>query len=178
MPYSIELFLDERTEALIKAVWEKLAIKGAADSLAKRGPRPHVSLAEFGDVDPGEATFLLRQMAKEQAPFEARFEVLGTDCSDDGILFLVPVVSPKFFLLHSTVMRSVGPVVQGLKENCKPNRYVPHCIIANGLTKETLGKAVALFSNKALPIVGNFNRIGLFDQESTQDRCVYPFQKI
>jgi 2'-5' RNA ligase len=177
VPYAVELYFDDRTEALIKAIWEKMAEKGVSDRQAKRKARPHVALAVFEDADPGEVTYLLRALAKEQSPVEARFEMLGTYCSADGVLFLVPVVSPRFFLLHSNTIRLLNPLVQGLKETCRPQRYVPHCTVAHGLDKETLGRAVALFSNKALPIVGTFNRIGLFDLASSEDRCIYPFIK-
>jgi len=177
VPYAIELYFDERTEALIKAIWEKLAEKGVSDRLIKRGSRPHVALAVFEDADPGDLAYQLRQFAKEQAPVEARFEMLGTYCSADGVLFLCPVVSPRFFLLHSSIIKMLSPAVQGLKETCRPNRFVPHCTIAYGLDKENLSKAVALFSNKALPIVGQFSRIGLFDLAANEDRCLYPFLK-
>lgn len=177
MPFAIELYFDERTESLIKAIWEKLAEKGVSDRLAKKGTRPHVALAVFEDADAGDLAFILRQMSRDQAPVEARFEALGTYCSADGVLFLAPVVSPRFFLLHSTVIKSLGPMAIGLKETCRPNRFVPHCTIAYGLDKESLSRAVALFSNRALPIVGQFNRIGLFDLAAGEDRCVYTFQK-
>lgn len=177
MPFAIELYFDERTEALIKAIWEKLAEKGVSDRLLKKGTRPHVALAVFEDADAGELAYWLRHMARDQTPVEARFEALGTYCSADGVLFLVPVVSPRLFLLHSTVIKGLNSLAQGLKETCRPNRFVPHCTIAYGLDKETLSKAVALFSNRALPIVGHFNRIGLFDLARNEDRCVYAFQK-
>ncbi len=177
MPYAVELYFDDRTEALIRAIWEKMAEKGVSDRQAKRKARPHVALAVFEDCDTGELTYLLRTLAKEQSPVEARFEALGTYCSADGVLFLIPVVSPRFFLLHSNTIRLISPIVQGLKDSCRPQRFVPHCTVAHGLDKETLGRAVALFSNKALPIVGAFNRIGLFDLASQEDRCIYPFIK-
>lgn len=177
MPFALELYFDERTESLIKAIWEKLAERGVSERMVKRAARPHVALAVFEDADPGELAFHLRTMAKEQPPIEVRFEALGTYCSADGVLFLSPVVSPRFFLLHSTVLKLLNPLVSGMKESCKPNRYVPHCTIAYGLDKETLSKAIALFSNKALPLVGLYNRIGLFDLGVDQDRCIYSFQK-
>jgi 2'-5' RNA ligase len=177
VPYAIELFFDERTEVLIKAIWEKLAQKGVSDRLVKKGNRPHVALAVYEDADPGEIAFQLRALAKDQAPVEARFEMLGTYCSADGVLFLCPVVSPRFFLLHSTVIKVLNPIVSGLKDSCRPTRFVPHCTIAHGLDKENLSKAVALFSNKALPIIGQFSRIGLFDLAANEDRCIYSFLK-
>jgi 2'-5' RNA ligase len=69
-------------------------------------------------------------------------------------------------------------VVHGLKDSCKPNRFVPHCTIAYGLDKDTLSKAVALFSNKALPVIGLYTRIGLYDLAANEDRCIYSFQKL
>lgn len=177
MPFALQLYFDERTETLIRAIWEKMAETGVSQRMARRAGRPHVALAVFDDVDPGELAYLLRGLARDQAPFELRFESLGTYCSADGVLFLNPVVSPRFFLLHSTVFKLIHPMVVGLKDSCRPYRYVPHCTIAYGLDKETLARAVALFSNRALPVVGQFNRIGLFDLATNEDRCIYTFQK-
>ncbi len=176
MPYAIELYFDERTESLIEGIWKKLADKGVSSRLSQRGTRPHVALAVFEDGDPGEIAFQLRLLAKAQPQVEARFEMLGTYCSADGVLFLSPVVSPRFFLLHSSVIKVLNPLVQGLKETCRPARFVPHCTVAYGLDKETLSRAIALFSNRALPIVGQFSRIGLFDLAENEDRCIYDFQ--
>jgi 2'-5' RNA ligase len=177
VPYAVELYFDERTESLIRAIWEKLAEKGVSDRLLKKANRPHVALAVFEDCDPGELAHQIRLFSKEQSSLEARFEMLGTYCSADGVLFLCPVVSPRFFLLHSSIIRILNPLVGGLKDSCRPTRFVPHCTVAHGLDKDTLGKAVALFSNKALPIVGQFTRIGLFDLSVQEDRCVYAFTK-
>jgi 2'-5' RNA ligase len=177
MGYAVELYLDERCEALIRGIWEKLAQKGLSDKLLQKGHRPHVALSVFDDVDPGDLIDELRKLAQLQAPVEARFESLGTFCSSDGVLFLVPVLSPRLFLLHSTVNKLLSQLAVGLKESCRPNRFVPHCTIAYGLEKESLAKTVALFSNKALPIIGAFDRIGLMDLGTNQDRCIYPFLK-
>lgn len=177
MPFAVQLYLDPKSEALIQQVWDKLADKGVSDNMAKKGVRPNVGLSAFEDGDPGEISFRLRQLCKEQRAVEARFAHLGTDCKKDGVLFLVPVVSPRFFLLHSTVFKALGDTIHGLKDSCKPNRYMPHLTVAYGLDKETLTKTVALFGDKALPIVGNFERIALVDLATMEDKCVYSFLK-
>lgn len=177
MAFAVELYLDERCEGLIKGIWEKLAQKGLSDKLVHKGHRPHVALSVFDDADPGDLIDQLRKLSLDQAAFEARFESLGTFCTADGVLFLVPVLSPRLFLLHSTVHKLLSSLASGVKESCRPNRFVPHCTIAYGLDKDSLAKAVALFSNKALPILGTFERIGLVDLGTNEDRCVYSFQR-
>jgi 2'-5' RNA ligase len=177
MAYAVQLYVDAQTEALIRQVWDKLAEKGVSDNMIKKGGKPNVGLSVFDDGDPGEISFRLRQLCKEQRSVEARFEHLGTYCSKDGILFLVPVVNPRFFLLHSTVYKQLGDVIINLREGCKPSRFVPHLTVAYGLDKETLSKTVALFSNKALPIVGTFERIALVDLATMEEKCVYSFWK-
>lgn len=175
MAYAVQLYVDAKTESLVKQVWEKLAEKGVSDNMIKKGGRPNVGLSVFDDADPGEISYRLRQLCKEQRAVEARFEHLGTYCTADGILFLVPVISPRFFLLHSTVYKVLGDAIVGLRDGCKPTRFVPHMTVAYGLDKETLAKTVALFSNKALPIVGSFEKIALVDLATMEDKCVYPF---
>jgi 2'-5' RNA ligase len=177
MAYSVQLYLDAQTEALVRQVWDRLAEKGVSDNMIKKGGRPHVGLSVFDDADPGEISYRLRQLCKQQRSVEARFEHLGTYCSKDGVLFLVPVVSPRFFLLHSTVYKLLNDSIQGIREGCKPNRFVPHLTVAYGLDKETLSKTVSLFGNKALPIVGNFEKIALVNLATMEDQCVYPFIK-
>lgn len=177
MPFAVQLYVDAATEALIKQVWDKLAEKGVSDAMIRKGGRPNVGLSVFDDADPGEISYRLRQLCKEQRCIEARFEHLGTYCSRDGVLFLVPVVSPRFFLLHSTVYKALGDCITGLRDGCKPNRFVPHLTVAYGLDKETLSKTVALFGNKALPIVGTFEKIAMVDLATMEDKCVYSFLK-
>jgi 2'-5' RNA ligase len=175
MAFAVQLYVDAATEALVRQVWEKLAEKGLSDAMVKKGGRPNVGLSVFDDADPGEISYRLRQLCKEQRLVEARFEHLGTYCTKDGILFLVPVVSPRFFLLQSAVYKALGDAITGLRDGCKPNRFVPHLTVAYGLDKETLARTVALFSNKALPIVGAFEKISLVDLSSMEEKCVYPF---
>ncbi len=177
MAYGVVLYFDLATETLIKGVWAKLAEKGVSDKILKQGSKPHVALSVFDDCDTGELALRLRKLASLQKPVEARFEHLGTYCSKDGVLFLVPVVSPRFFLLHSTVFKILGDCAGGMREGTKPNRFVPHCTVAYGLDKDTLAKTVSLFSNRALPIVGQFEKIALLDMSANMDeRCVYSFQ--
>jgi 2'-5' RNA ligase len=177
MAFAVQLYMDPQTESLIKGVWERLAERGVSDALVKRGGRPHVALSVFDEGDPGEITFRLRKLASEQKTLEARFEHLGTYCSKDGVLFLVPVVSPRFFMLHSNVYKALSDIIHGVRDGVRPNRFVPHCTVAYGLDKETLSKTVALFSNKALPIIGSFDRIGMVDLATNEDKCIYPFVK-
>jgi hypothetical protein len=177
MPYAVQLYVDGQTEQLIKQVWDRLAEKGVSDNMVRKGGRPNVGLSVFEDADPGEISFRLRQLCKEQRTVEARFEHLGTYCSKDGVLFLVPVISPRFFLLHSTVYKMLGDCILGLRDGCRPNRFVPHLTVAYGLDKDTLSKTVALFGNKALPIVGVFEKIALVNLANMEEQCVYTFLK-
>lgn len=177
MAFAVELYMDARTETLIKGVWALLAQRGVSDNILKKNSRPHVALSVFDECDPGEITYRLKKMSEEEKTLEARFEHLGTYCSKDGVLFLVPVVSPRFFLLHSKVFKILNGAIVGLRDGCKPTHFVPHCTVAYGLDKETLAKTVALFSNKALPIVGAFERVGLVDLARQEDKCIYALRK-
>ena len=178
MSFAVNLYMDEATEELVRAIWSKLAKLGVSDKLALRGTRPHVALMVFDDGDPGEIAVRLRNFSKKQRLVECRFEHLGTFCSNDGVLFLAPVVSPRFFLLQTNVFGLLNDLIYGIRPGCRPHAFVPHCTVAYGLDKETLSKTVSLFSNKALPIAGWFNRIGLVDIQKNEDRCIYSFSKL
>lgn len=177
MAYAVQLYLDAQTESLVRQVWEKLSERGVSDNMLKKGGRPNVGLSVFEEGDPGEISFRIRELCQEQRVIEARFEHLGTYCSKDGILFLVPVINPRFFLLSSSLYKALNPVIGGLRETCKPNRFVPHLTVAYGLDKDTLSKTVSLFSNRALPIVGVFEKLALVELSNMEERCIYPLKK-
>ena len=177
MAYAINVYFDAQTENLIRGVWQKLADMGVSNNMIEKGGRPHVALLVFEDCDPGEVSAKLRQFADHQQPVEFRFETLGTFCSKDGVLFLEPSFSPWVFLLYNDVRKLTKNDYIGLKDGCKPQRYVPHCTVAYGLDKDTLSKTVSMFSNKALPIIGRFDRIGLVELPRMDDKCLFHFMK-
>ena len=45
MAYAVQLYMDPKTEALIKQVWDKLAEKGLSDNMIKKGGRPNVGVS-------------------------------------------------------------------------------------------------------------------------------------
>ena len=174
--YTVELFLDRKAATLVRAIWYKIGEEGMGKSMFENTEGPHVTISGFADADPGEISRTLRAVSAASKPPPFSFESLGTFSTKEGVVFLAPVVNRPLLLLHDLLHRSLKGKVKRVHSFYSPAHWVPHCTIGAGLDREQVAEVVGMFSRKALPITGLFEKIGLVDTETGQLRCRYKFK--
>src|SRR4051812_18192597 len=101
MPVAIELFLDDPSAEVIRAIWRKIAEAGISQHLHTSGVRPHVSLVVGDEVDDAGVAAALAAWTVTASPPVVSFVGLGITPSESPNIYLTPVVTPELLDLHA-----------------------------------------------------------------------------
>jgi 2'-5' RNA ligase len=158
---SIELTLDETTDAAIRSDWAVLAEAGLPSlaSHTSASNRPHISIAVGEELEPSEAL----SAALGALPLALRFAglVLFGPRRGSFVLARSVVVSRELLALHSAAHATLA----GALDVTLPDRWTPHVTLARRLTAAQL--AVALTELPAASD-GLVEGARLWDNESRQ----------
>ncbi len=132
MPYAVELFFDQRTDAAVRKLWRWLADEGISTYLASSDSIPHISLGGFDDLDglqTAQVTETLQALAESTGPFPATFTGIE-GFVNTGVIFLALEPSPELVSLHEGFCAALGNLRDSLWPLYTPGRWVPHCTVA------------------------------------------------
>ncbi len=182
MPYAVELHFDDESRAALVTLSTQVHVTCGGMDLVAAGGAPHVSLALFDRLDPGQLQPLLMIFATQVAPFPLHFAAIGTFPGDQGVLYLAPVVTLQLLTRHRDFHAQL--TAAGLSSNAlyQPNRWVPHCTIGFRLPVAALGNGVDLCRAASWPttvLVSAIRLIAFFPQpESGGGKSVQPEQNV
>ena len=131
--YAVEMYFDPAGERQIGNLIDQLSSRGIRSS-RPAASRPHVSLAVFDQVDLERMSVALRKFARECSALRLYLASIGRFPSDEGVVFLAPVVHRELLELHAKLHRMPTVVAGTRREYYLTGRWVPHCTIAEGLT--------------------------------------------
>lgn len=142
---SVELLLDETTDAALRAQWAQLAAAGLPSQARHTGPTnaPHVTLAVRDRIPPELDVPLMTATA---LPVSIRLGGLLVFARRRCILARVVVPSVPLLDLHAQVhdvLTGCGPSAAHLD----PGWWTPHVTLARNLTEDQLATAVHLLAD-------------------------------
>lgn len=159
--YGIVAHFDQVTEEYIKTIWQELSelsISTYAEEVRDR--RPHFTLASYNRLD--EEVFI-RKFAKF---FESKFEVsvemssLGTFMKT-GLLFLAPTPTIGLLTFHEIYHQTFAEFADLPDSMYYPNKWVPHCTLANRLSSEKLNEALNYCSQRIEKIQARITEVSI-----------------
>ena len=161
MPYAVEMFLNPKCEAAIRAVWHRLADAGIESSLLDIRSRPHLTLAIFDEVRLEEMEPGLESFARDIPPFPVAFWSLGAFGAPRGVVVLAAGVTQRLLEIHAAFHRRFGGLGTRPWGVYLPGRWVPHATLATGVPERALPKAFALAAEVPLPIEGTVRELAV-----------------
>ena len=163
MPYSIELrFDDALTEAVARWSEAVAALVGLPCGVVE----PHVSLAVYDDraaVDPDKLVAALDRLAPRHAPTPVTFASVGVFPTEERVLFLAPVVSPRLLALHHAYHSLTAELRPRCREHYLPGNWVPHCTLAMLLPLPELLRALEQLAGQWTPLSGEVRHVALVE---------------
>lgn len=150
MAHSIELLLDEHSDAGIRAQWRALADAGLPSQARVTSPtnRPHVTLLAAERIS-GDVDDTLRALAG-RLPFDC---VIGAPLVFGGhsmTLARLIVPSAELLDLHTEVYRRTLPFLTGEPfGHCRPGHWTAHATLGRRFGAEEIGPALAAVSDSA-----------------------------
>ncbi len=164
MAHALELLFDPTTEAEIKDAWARLDAAGLP-SLATRTHRRHRPHATLAVAERIETT--RRQEARDRLA-AAHLDV--TLCSpavfqQSGVLYLSVVPTLALLRLHREVHAALGDSLVAPWDTYAVDAWVPHCTLAQDLTRAQLARGVELLHDQRV-IEVHVSAAGLLDTKT------------
>ncbi|MCB0335556.1 MAG: 2'-5' RNA ligase family protein [Bdellovibrionales bacterium] len=170
MPFSVELYFDQTSEAQLNAVAEAVGPKFHLE-----GSLPHISLAVFETVDHTKFKERLSDFAKNLEPFEIHIASVGTFPGDEGVVFFAPVVDLKLLTTHSTFHQEFNDLLSQKWAYYEPGRWVPHISIGYGLSELEIDNAIKVCRSSNSFGTKNVARIGLLEFNPARKKYCFDF---
>lgn len=176
MGFAVEMHFDPQAESRIRSLWDELARQGIRSSLPMIGSRPHISLAVFDRLDPSRVAPELERMAGKVAPIPLTLCAVGSFPTQEGVVFLSPVVTRELLGLHRRVHSRIDELGLRVLEHYRPGRWVPHCTVATDLPREQIPPALEICrcSRAFGPLV--LAEVGLVQYRPVRPICSFPLR--
>ncbi len=158
----IALF-DRVTEQRIKNVWQQLkdhSISSYAFEVEDR--RPHLTIASYNNLNLTEFIRQMNESYNDMHPLEITFNTIGSFLNS-GTLFLSPTVTRELIEFHSNHHKCFHSFHDNPDSLYMPGKWVPHCTIANRLSKEKLSEAFRFCIEREGTFVGQISEVALID---------------
>jgi 2'-5' RNA ligase len=175
MPFAIEMFLDDAGAGAVREIWRALADAGLSDFQLTSGARPHVTLAVYPELDASVAAPAIAAFAAAEPALPISFASLGCFPTDQGVVFLAPVVTRPLLDLHARFHAALRPVAGDGWPYYRPGAWVPHCTLAFETPPERIPAAVDLCRRAALPPAARLDAVGIVEFRPIAYRGVFPF---
>ena len=163
MPYAVQLYIDSATDTTVRKLWDKIAQAGLSSYMPDSGVRPHVSIAVYDEIDRDIFQSKLRQFADAIAPFPFTLGSIGSFPTEEGVVFLAPIVTEELLAIHSRFHQAFSRYRQHASDYYIPGRWVPHCTVTMDLKSDEISKGVDVCRQILLPVSGKFESIGIIE---------------
>jgi hypothetical protein len=162
MPFALELFFEPDLDRAVRQVWEQVSKEaGVPNKMADTGNRPHISLAVFNDCNIEAVIDSLKGIVTEPRDIEIDLNSIGTFASQEGVLFLAPVVTGALIKVHLDCQAKLKDLAHGMWPYYLPEKLVFHCTVNTGLNSEEINRAIIAVKGIGLPKAGKASEIGL-----------------
>ena len=173
MVQSVELLLDETSDAVVRRQWERLAAAGLPSQAHHAGASnaPHVTLAARAQIDIRYETDV--SVAVSGLPMPLRLGALACFGRSRFVLVRLVVVHPDLLALHAAVAGVLGPDPDDHAGtgNLAPGRWTPHVTLGRRLSAAEVGEALTVLGGMA-ELDGSAVRCRRWDGEAKREWAV------
>jgi len=166
--FVLELFFDVDTEQSIRCLWEQADAMPGWTPSARGYARPHISIASTSIVDTNTFDPILKDVVALTPPLPITFSSVATFPSDEGVVFLAPVVTANLLFLHERLYEALRQSGALIANWYSPGQWVPHCTVAHGLPSGRVPHVIELCLKGPLPLVGHVEQIALVEVPTNQ----------
>lgn len=161
--YGLIALFDETTEQLIIEIWNKLKERSISNyAFEVEDRRPHITLASYNDLNLPEFIEQMNSHYFKQSVLEVEFKTMGT-FMNSGALFIAPTQTNALMGLHSKHHDVFSRFNDEPNSLYAPDRWIPHCTLANRLSHDALIEAFAYCVQHLNTIKGDIVEVALID---------------
>ncbi|WP_421378512.1 2'-5' RNA ligase family protein [Bacillus salacetis] len=161
--YWVAALFDEKTEELIKQLWEELreeSISFYADEI--KDGRPHITLASYSELDKQKFMNEMEKCYANETEKEICFNTLGSFLNY-GTLFFSPTVTTELLQFHGSHYEFFESYNEYANPLYTPGKWIPHCTLANKLSEAELAEAFQYCLKRHESIMGKITEVALIE---------------
>jgi 2'-5' RNA ligase len=128
MPFTIQLDLDDHTEAIMAALADRLARVPGLETVRQIGDVHHLSLGVYEDLPTDLVVPKLVRFAETIKPLDIRLANVGI--FPGAVIFLGPVATGELLELHRRVHEVFADFSGSCWPHYRPGVWVPHVTVA------------------------------------------------
>lgn len=177
MAYAVELFLEEKSAAEVRNVWQQLAEAGVSSSMVEKPFQPHMTLAVFDEIRRPDYVRAASEFAKHAVPIEINVPNLGVFLNETGVVFLGVTVTWRLIELHEWFHGTLKNYVNHVWAHYLPGSWVPHVTLAFNLEVDRIPKAIEICQSFALPFNAKTDRIAIVDTLTGEELQLFTLGK-
>jgi 2'-5' RNA ligase len=150
MAHALELFFDPDSEAEIKQVWDRLEAAGLPSLATRthRRHRPHVTLVVAERIEAARLQDGRDRLAATHLDVTLHSPAVF---QRSGVLYLSVVPTLELLSLHQQIHAALADSLIAPWGTYSVGGWVPHCTLAQGLTREQLARGIDLLHDQ--PVV-------------------------
>ncbi|TLS36425.1 2'-5' RNA ligase family protein [Pseudalkalibacillus caeni] len=170
--YAVVGFLDRQSEQRIRNVWNELSDQGITSYFKETDyMRPHLTIADYENINKTEFTSLLRRFYSEKAKIPLSINGLGSFLNT-GTLFVSPTFTNTLRAFHTGHHEAFRQFHDDPGSLYVPDKWIPHCTIASRLNQQQLKEAFSYCSNNLSATTAQISEIALLELVYKNGRCV------
>jgi 2'-5' RNA ligase len=170
MAHALELFFDPDSEAKVSRVWGRLEAAGLPSLATRthRRHRPHVTLAVAERIEAIRLEDARDRLAATHLDVTLHSPAVF---QRSGVLYLSVVPTLALLRLHQQVHAALADSLVAPWAAYAVGAWVPHCTLAQGLTREQLARGIDLLHDQ--PVVeAHVMGAGILDTKTGEVRPV------
>jgi 2'-5' RNA ligase len=150
MAHALELFFDPGSEAKVKSVWDRLEAAGLPSLATRthRRHRPHVTLVVAERIEAARLQHCRDRLTATHLDVTLHSPAVF---QRSGVLHLSVVPTLELLRLHQQVHAALADSLVAPWGTYSVGAWVPHCTLAQGLTREQLARGIDLLHEQ--PVV-------------------------
>ncbi|WP_164669508.1 2'-5' RNA ligase family protein [Virgibacillus doumboii] len=161
--YGFIAIFDEKTEQLVMEIWKELKEKSISTYAYEVENRiPHITLASYNDLNIKDFIEQLDIFYGDKPAIDLSFNTIGSFLNS-GALFFQPIVTKDLIEFHYSYHKYFEKFNDDTNSLYLPDKWIPHCTIANRLPPEKLTEAFQYCLTRCGTIDGKIKEVALID---------------
>lgn len=174
MAYAIHVFFDQKTDVLVRNIWEELAKNNLETYMYESGNKPHLTLEIFEDINVEIAQNALINFSESRSSIPISFQQIGLFQSPGKVVFWAPVVTDELLHLHNDVFEIFQFCNSKKSPYYAPGRWTPHCSLAMEIDdQKNIPQIIETCSTLPSPHDAIITKIGLISFRPVNHICIY-----
>lgn len=170
--YGVVLHFDLKTEHIINNLWNELSDNGISNYAYEiQNRRPHITLADYSDLEEDHYKELFKQYYESAPRMHLTFSMFGTFINS-GALFLSPNPTRELIELHFHHHNHFKQYRIFSNAMYYPERWIPHCTIANRLSNQKLLEALQYSTNRLEMIQAEVQEISFIKLQNQDNKNI------